>query len=194
MAAVRCEKTNQYTCFRRKRKLKRPLVVAIAAVLLASCGTAPELTRTSQVAQETDPSYVVGPVDRTYLNDPAWPAFSAVYDSALIEPQFIEMIRATYEGEEFLVFFGAWCSDSMRDLPRFLKIADGAGLPPAKITLYSLDRTKRSPDGLTARYGIEFVPTFIVLKDGTEVGRITESPRVSVEADLLTILAAARAK
>jgi hypothetical protein len=194
MAAVRCEKTNQYTCFWRKRKLKRSLVVAIAAVLLASCGTAPELTHTPHVAQATEPSYVVGPVERTYLNDPAWPAFSAVYDSTRIEPQFIEMIRTTYEGEEFLVFFGAWCSDSERDLPRFLKIADGAGLPPAKITLYSLDRTKKSPDGLTARYGIEFVPTFIVLKDGVEVGRITESPRVSVEADLLTILVAARAK
>ncbi len=174
--------------------MKRSLRVAIAAVLLASCGTAPELTHTPQVAQGTEPSYIVGPVERAYLNDPAWPAFSAVYDSTRIEPQYIEMIRTTYEGEEFLVFFGAWCSDSKRDLPRFLKIADGAGFPPAKITLYSLDRTKKSSDGLTARYGIEFVPTFIVLKDGAEVGRITESPRVSVEADLLSMLAAARAK
>jgi thiol-disulfide isomerase/thioredoxin len=87
-----------------------------------------------------------------------------------------------------------WCGDSKRELPRFLKIADEAGFPPARITLYSLDRTKKSPDGMTARYGIEYVPTFIVLKDGAEVGRITESPKVSVEADLLTILAAARAQ
>lgn len=169
-------------------------VVAIAAVLWASCSRAPEVTHAPQVAEGSEPSYVVGPVERTYLNDPAWPAFSAVYDSTRIEPHFIAMIRTTYEGEEFLVFFGAWCGDSKRDLPRFLKIADGAGFPPAKITLYSLDRTKTSPDGLTARYGIEFVPTFVVLKDGTEVGRITESPKVSVEADLLTILAAARAR
>ena len=185
---VRYEKTNKYTCFRRKRKLKRLLVVAIAAVLLVSCSAGPG------ASQSGEPSYVVGPVDRTYLNDPAWPAFKAVYDTTRIEPQFIEMIRLTYQGEEFLVFFGAWCSDSKRDVPRFLKIADDAGFAPAKITLYSLDRTKKSADGLTDRYGIQYVPTFIVLKEGAEVGRITESPTVSVEADLLTLLAAARAK
>lgn len=168
--------------------MKRLLVVAITAVLLGSCSPVPD------TARNAEPSYVVGVVERAYLSDPAWPAFTAVYDTTRIEAQYIEMIRATYQGEEFLVFFGAWCGDSMRDLPRFLKIADQTGFPPARVTLYSLDRTKKSPDGLTERYGIQYVPTFIVLKDSAEVGRITEFPRVSVEADLLTILAAARAK
>jgi len=168
--------------------LKQLWVAAIAAVLLISSCGGPGATR------EGEPSYVVGVVERTYLNDPAWPAFTTVYDTTRIESQYIEMIRASYQAEEFLVFFGAWCGDSMRDLPRFLKIADEAGFPPAKIQLYSLDRTKKSPDGLTDRYGIQYVPTFIVLKDDAEVGRITEFPQVSVEADLLTILAAARAK
>ncbi len=168
--------------------MERSTVVAIAAVLLASCGTHPDASQT------TEPSYVIGVVERAYLNDPAWPAFTAVYDTTRIEADYIDMIRATYQGEEFLVFFGAWCGDSKRDVPRFLKIADTTGIPPSKVTLYSLDRTKTSPDGLTDRYGIQFVPTFIVLKGGAEVGRITEFPQVSVEADLLTILAAARAK
>ncbi len=168
--------------------MKRFLVVAISAVLLASCSAGPG------ASQSGEPSYVVGPVDRAYLDDPAWPAFKAVYDSTRIDSQFIVMIRLAYQGEEFLVFFGAWCGDSQRDLPRFLKIADDAGFAPAKITLYSLDRTKKSTDGLTDRYGIERVPTCVVLKDGAEVGRITEFPTVSVEADLLMILAAARGK
>lgn len=174
--------------------MTRASVVAFTALLLAACSTVPEITRNGDAAHAAEPSYAVGVVDRAYLNDPAWPAFAAVYDTTRVEPQFIEMIRATYQEEEFLVFFGAWCGDSKRDVPRFLKIADEAGFPAGKITLYSLDRTKKSPDGLTDRYGIQYVPTFVVLKGGGEVGRITEFPQVSVEADLLTILAAARAK
>jgi thiol-disulfide isomerase/thioredoxin len=167
--------------------LKESLVVAAAFLLLASgCGPA--------AVQKDEPAYAVGIVARSYLDNPAWPEFRAVFDTTQVEREFIEMIRASNEGEAFLVFFGAWCSDSKRDLPRFLKIADEAGISPSAITLYSLDRTKKSADGMTARYGIEFVPTFIVLKDSAEVGRITEFPRVSVEADLLEILAAARGK
>jgi hypothetical protein len=133
-------------------------------------------------------------VPRGYLDDPAWPEFAAGYRSSQVEAQYIEMIRTAYQGEEFLIFLGVWCSDTRRDLPRFLRIADDAGIPRDRITLYSLDRTKKSADGMTDRHRIERVPTFIVLKDGSEVGRITEYPQVSVEADLLTILAAARAK
>lgn len=198
--AVRCEKTTKYTSFRRKRKLTRITTVAVAAFVLASCSSAPEVAHTRDAAQGpadaqmAEPSYVVGVVERDYLNDPAWPAFTTVYDTSRIESEYLDMIRATYKGEEFLVFFGAWCGDSKRDLPRFLRIADEAGFPPAKITLYSLDRTKMSADGTTERYGIQHVPTFIVLKNGAEVGRITEFPQVSVEADLLTILAAVPAR
>lgn len=174
--------------------MRQFLLTALAVTLLGGCSTGSEGTRPAAVSDTAEPSYVVGTVERAYLNNPAWPAFVGVYDTTRIEPHFIDMIRTTYEGERFLVFFGAWCGDSKRDLPRFLKIADEAGFPPEAITLYSLDRTKKSRDGLTDRYGIEYVPTFIVMKDGVEVGRITEFPQVSVEADLLTILAAAREK
>ena len=35
---------------------------------------------------------------------------------------------------------------------------------------------------------IEFVPTFIFLRDSTEIGRIVESPEVSLEQDMFRIL------
>ena len=67
------------------------------------------------------------------------------------------------------MFLGAWCSDSRREVPRFLKIADLAGMDATRIKLYGLDRTKKSSDGLTDRYGIERVPTFIFLRGDKEV-------------------------
>jgi thiol-disulfide isomerase/thioredoxin len=95
---------------------------------------------------------------------------------------------------EFIVFLGTWCSDSKKEVPRFLKVVDRCGVPAERVKLYGLDRSKKSPDGLAETYGITKVPTFIVLKHGREVGRITELPQTTLEADLLTILASAREK
>jgi thiol-disulfide isomerase/thioredoxin len=106
----------------------------------------------------------------------------------------ITLIRATNAGTSFLVFFGTWCSDSRREVPHFLKIADDCGIDSSRIRLYGLDRSKKSRDGLTEKYHIDRVPTFIFLKDGDEIGRITEKPTGTLEADMLAILAAAQQK
>ena len=99
------------------------------------------------------------------------------------------MIRSVQEGVDVTIFFGGWCGDSKREVPRFLRLADQSGFPKSRIKLYALDRTKKSDDGLTEKFGIERIPTFIFLKDGKEMGRITESPKTTLEGDVLTILA-----
>ncbi|MEK7671115.1 MAG: thioredoxin family protein, partial [Bacteroidota bacterium] len=93
-----------------------------------------------------------------------------------------------------VVVLGTWCSDSKREVPRFLKIVDLSLIPPAQIQFYGVDRTKKSSDGVTDRYKIERVATFIFLKRGEEVGRIVESPKNSLEEDMLAILADAQSK
>jgi thiol-disulfide isomerase/thioredoxin len=135
-----------------------------------------------------------GWVSREILETPPYAAFHAGYDSARIAPEFVPMIRGVEEGVDVTIFFGAWCSDSRREVPRFLRLADASGLPESRIKLYALDRTKKSGDGLTEKFGIERIPTFIFLKDGKEIGRITESPKTTLEADVLTILARGREK
>lgn len=57
-----------------------------------------------------------------------------------------------------------------------------------KITLVLVDRSKKSGKGIEAPYNIEYVPTFIVLRNQKEIGRIVESVSKSMEADLLEIL------
>ncbi|HXX65087.1 MAG TPA: thioredoxin family protein [Bacteroidota bacterium] len=133
-----------------------------------------------------------GWVSRDIFQTPGYSAFKAGYDSATVAPQFTQMIGQLKQGIEVTVFFGAWCSDSKRQVPRFLRIADGAQMDPAHIHFYALDRTKKSSDGLTERFAIDRVPTFIFIKDGKEVGRITEEPKNTLEADMLTILAEAQ--
>jgi thiol-disulfide isomerase/thioredoxin len=113
------------------------------------------------------------------------------YDTVHIQTEFVDMIRQANAGVHMLVFLGTWCGDSKREVPRFLKIVDAAGITTDRVTLLALDRKKTSPEGVEIRYGIERVPTFIFLKKETEIGRIVETPKTTLEGDIVTILAAA---
>lgn len=132
-----------------------------------------------------------GWIDRGVLNQPAHLPFKAVYDTVQVEAPFVAMLKTVASGVETIVFLGTWCSDSRREVPRFLKVADRAGIPPAMVKLYALDRSKKSDDGISERYGIQRLPTFIFLKDGKELGRIVEAPARTLEEDMVTILAKA---
>jgi hypothetical protein len=116
-------------------------------------------------------------------------AFLQAYPEEPIGEPFLEMIRQARPGVHILVFMGTWCSDSKREVSRFLRIADGTGMAAADFDLYGLDRKKTSPDGLEQKYTIERVPTFIFLRGGKEIGRIVETPRTTLEGDILDILA-----
>lgn len=86
------------------------------------------------------------------------------------------------------VVYGSWCSDSEEHVPRFLRIQHDVGRSLLPARFIGVDHDKKDPEGLTFSEGIERVPTFILLWKGVEMGRIIETPKVSVEADLLEIL------
>lgn len=159
--------------------------VFVAAVILACIGC-------SAGPGAASVSWPVGYVERSLLGTSQFHGFQAMYDTVRVQEDLTEFVGRVREGAEVLVFFGGWCSDSRREVPHFLKIADRAGFPAGSIKLYSLDRTKKSPDGLTEQFGIQFVPTFIFMREGGEVGRIVESPKASLEQDMLEILAPRR--
>ncbi len=86
------------------------------------------------------------------------------------------------------IVMGSWCGDSQDQVPRFYKIIDVLGYSDSKVTLYCVDRTKKTDKGETDNLNITLVPTFIFYKDGKELGRITESPKETLEKDILEIL------
>ncbi|KAB2918132.1 MAG: thioredoxin family protein [Bacteroidetes bacterium] len=89
---------------------------------------------------------------------------------------------------EFIVFGGTWCGDTKNLLPKFYKILDTLAAPP-KVTLVLVDMNKQSGTDLEEQYKIEYVPTFIILKDGKEVGRVVESTKQpDLESDLADIV------
>ncbi len=122
-------------------------------------------------------------MQQLFYDYPAWEKAEKAY---VPDPAAADSIRAYDQPLKILVFFGTWCSDSRRNVPRFLKSAEEN--KNIQISFYAVDRKIKSGTGLAQKYNVKRVPTFIVLKDNKEIGRIVEHPVVSVERDLLAIL------
>ena len=107
------------------------------------------------------------------------------YDAQLVK----ELQKNKINSYEIIVFFGTWCTDTHRELPRLIKILEAAKYPENKIKLIAVNRKKETPDGEDVQYSIKRVPTIIMKKYGREVGRIIEMPETGfLEQDLLNII------
>lgn len=92
-------------------------------------------------------------------------------------------------GAEVTVFLGTWCGDSRREVPRLWKALDLAGAEaPFTIHYIGVDREKKEPSAPVTNNDIRYVPTFIVQREGREVGRIVEESPNGIEKDLLALL------
>ena len=128
-----------------------------------------------------------GPVGiQDLLMLPGW--FGEDYRTYQPSRTYTDSIPRYMDGVNILCFLGTWCSDSRREVPRMLKLIQTRNLPPETMTMIGLDREKHSGTGEEKKYDIEKVPTFIVLRNGEEIGRIVEKPIGPIEKDLLGIL------
>ena len=132
---------------------------------------------------------LIGEVDRTSFEQKAYKEwFDAGYAEHELNIAELEKLEGQMDSVEFLVLLGTWCGDTQRELPAFFKIIDHIKFDPDKILMIALDREKKSPDERGKNLDVEFVPTFIVMKGGQELGRIVEEPMLSLEEDLVSIL------
>jgi len=104
------------------------------------------------------------------------------------DPAAIATLQQVAQPTEIVVFYGAWCTDSHREIPRFLKIIETVDNQKITVTDYGVNRQKQDELGKFEIYGIEFVPTFIVIRNGIELGRIIERPDRSLAEDLAAIM------
>jgi thiol-disulfide isomerase/thioredoxin len=175
----------------------------IALVLIITMGC-----KIKKPAAEIRPSYEVsqasnGATDFSeqstwllgYLNPPrlSQPPYSEWYQKGyedyIPEQDIITKLQALNKDDlSILVVMGTWCPDSRREVPRFMKIIDQWQFPGERITFIGVDGEKLSPLADFDKLDIQRVPTFIVMKNKIETGRIIENPVASLEKDLLEIL------
>jgi thiol-disulfide isomerase/thioredoxin len=100
----------------------------------------------------------------------------------------IKQLRELAKDYEITLVLGSWCHDSKVQVPHFYKVISLIDYPEDKIDLIGVDRKKEAGDVEIKNLKIKRVPTFIFYIDGDEIGRIIETPEISLEADMLNIL------
>jgi len=103
----------------------------------------------------------------------------------------IAAIKARANGLTVLAIVATWCPDSRREVPRFFAIMDEAGISESNVIMVGVDRTKKDAEGLTEKWGITRVPTFVFFRDGQEAGRFVERTPAgaTLEGEIARVLA-----
>jgi len=78
----------------------------------------------------------------------------------------------------FKIWGGDWCKDCRAKLPDFGAALDAAGVPPENVVHHELDQDKQGPG--VEEYGVEYIPTVVVERDGEEIARFVEDERVPI--------------
>jgi hypothetical protein len=86
------------------------------------------------------------------------------------------------------IVLATWCSDSREQLPRFFKMLDEIGFPSERVSLICVDGLKQCDTPDVKPLSIDKVPTFILNAGCHQIGRIVETPVVSLEADFMAII------
>jgi len=117
----------------------------------------------------------------------AW--FDLNYDSYSPDQEIIGKLRNIDKQELTIkIVLGTWCPDSRREVPVFYRVVDGIDIPDEKLSLICVNRLKEFPGTDLSHLEINFVPTIIIYRSDSEIGRIIESPSESIERDMLNII------
>lgn len=121
-------------------------------------------------------------------NEPTFTWFRSDGETYKPDAASITYLAGHLEDFKMVIFMGTWCDDSHYLLPRLEKILEMAGKHMSPPLMYGTDRAKTTKGGEHTQFNITLVPTVILMKDGKEAGRITETVQNSVEADLAAII------
>lgn len=115
--------------------------------------------------------------------------FQTEYDNYLVDTETLSLInQEALDSLVITIVLGTWCSDSRREFPRFYKILENLNYMFDDLTIIAVNRAKEAENTPVDKLSIELVPTIIFYKQGTEIGRIIESPVFSLEKDIQEIL------
>ena len=175
----------------------RRLAIAVLGVMLVACGpkvppAAPELSPSpapSATPRAPEVPPLLGHVTRAQLK--AYAPWAIFWEAAYVpDAEAVASIKKEASDLSVLLVMGTWCPDSKREMPRYFATMDAAGLSDSKLTMIGVDRTKKDTEGLTEKYNITHVPTFIFMRDGKEVARFVEKTPIGTtfEKELAKLL------
>ncbi|WP_157600682.1 thioredoxin family protein [Rufibacter sp. DG15C] len=181
--------------------MKKSLLLFATVLALGSCAGTKQSTSASPAPTGINPNenreeksptgetILIGPTTRVAFDQAphsAW--FHPGYQRYTPNAKIMEELTPLLETVTFKAYMGSWCIDSQRDVPRFFKVLDMGRVPLTKLEMVSLREDKSTWTGEEKQLNISAVPTFIVYKDGKELGRIVEVAYPTIEMQLLNII------
>jgi tetratricopeptide (TPR) repeat protein len=146
----------------------------------------------SLLAQKTEPKLLGTCTTQQLEKEPYSNWYTANFSAYEPNAQIIEALKKTIPSKYSIkIFFGTWCGDSRRELPKMTKLLEKVSFPTKNLALIGVDDStevyKQSPQREEAGLNIFRVPTFIVYENNKEIGRIVEYPTETMERDLLKL-------
>lgn len=135
---------------------------------------------------------LLGKTDKKAFNIDDFFWFQENYNQYLTNDKAVRQLKKSLSNYTIKAFYGSWCGDSKREIPKFYKVIDEVDFNTNKLSMIAVDKKpeayKASPNGEEKGLNIHRVPTFIFYKNDKEIGRIVESPKQDFERDILTII------
>ncbi|MBA7703210.1 hypothetical protein ES703_111992 [subsurface metagenome] len=130
---------------------------------------------------------LLGPLSKEEIleNFPDW---QVEVDSYVPDQEVIKKLHSISSKIKIEIFLGTWCPDTKRNVSAYFKIMDMVDNPLIMTSYIGIPRDNDSRKPFIEGKNIIKVPTFIILINDEEKGRIIENPVKSVEEDLLDII------
>lgn len=165
--------------------MKKLVILSLGIVLIAKA----QNTCITEVDEKTNKPMLIGLCDRSAFDDSSFAFwFKSEYNYYVVDSSTLELVSTETDSLFIKIVLGTWCSDSKEQVPRFLKILDYLNFPSNNLSLIFVDRKKQAGNIDIADLEIKLVPTIIFYKKQIEIGRITETPNITLEEDFADIL------
>jgi thiol-disulfide isomerase/thioredoxin len=158
--------------------MKKIFFACIICVIIISCSVqkaAVQPVHAYEMVPDAKAKVLKGLLKRSDIeSDTSFKWFQENYGLGMADASAVAAFQKNGSKFQMVVFFGTWCDDSQNLVPTFYRLVDKSNFPDSSITLIGVDRSKQTLDNLTKVFNVTRVPTFIVMKDGKEVGRVVE--------------------
>ena len=143
---------------------------------------------TESVSEHVD-KILNGPITKEGLRKMPYKVwFNTNYKTYIVDTETLKNIKnKQLKNLKIIAFMGTWCHDSNREIPRLLRVVEEMGIAD-QLDLYGVDVNKTSQLEREKGFNIRKTPTIIFLRDGEEIGRILEKPKISFEQAFEKIL------